>query len=228
MKICRRSLLKQARAKYLSYGSGPIEGLKTGGIIWRMKYIPRFRKFGVYVVNPLDAQKERTDLSPEEYRELTDTLLKSGWYKEYIYLVGDLEEANLDYVEVVDFLVVFLPNSRLSIGTATEVRTAWKKKIPIFLICPKQRFYNMTSSWYKRWLLLGGVRFDSFDYFLEFLGKNKRNLSREELRNKFKRLQQKQWKEERKKNLSPETFALLERAMKRSKKVKFGRNLTVK
>lgn len=224
MKVCRRSLLKQARAKYLSYGSGPIEGLKTGGIIWRMKYIPKFRKFGIYVVNPIDAQKERTDLSPEEYRELTDILLKSGWYKEYTYLVGDLEEANLDYVEAVDFLVVFLPNSRLSIGTATEIRTAWKSKIPIFLVCPKQRFYNLSSSWYKRWLLLGGARFDSFDDFLEFLSKNKSYLAREELRNKFKRLQRKQWKEERKKNLSSETLLLLDRAVKKSRQIKYSRD----
>ena len=81
----------------------------------------------------------------------------------------------------------------------------------------------MSSSWYKRWLLLGGVRFDSFDDFLEFLSKNKRNLLREELRNKFKRLQQKQWKEERKKKMLPEMLALLERAMKRSKNIRYSR-----
>lgn len=221
--IRKSHLLKQSRAKYLSYGSGPIEGLKTGGFIWRMKYIPRFRKFQVHVVNPLDAQKERTDLSPGEYKELTNLLLHSGWYKEYVFIVGDLEEANLDYVEAVDFLVVFLPNNHLSIGTATEIRTAWKNRIPILIVCPKQRFYGLASSWYKRWLLLGGLRFDSFDELFEFLKKNKSRLSRERLRIFFRRAQNRQWKEERKKNLSPEILSLLERAVKKIRRVKYSR-----
>ncbi|OHA02531.1 MAG: hypothetical protein A3C16_00615 [Candidatus Sungbacteria bacterium RIFCSPHIGHO2_02_FULL_51_29] len=211
-RMTRRTLIKKARAQYLSYGSGPIEGLKTGGIIWRMKYIPRFRKYQVHVVNPLDYQKERTDLSPAEYRELTGTLLRSGWYEEYTKIVGDLEDANIEFVGMADFLVVFLPNNRLSVGTATEIRTALEKKIPVLFVCPKQRLYGIPSSWYKRWLLLGGLRFDSFEELFEFLAKHRSKLLRRVLWKRFKTAQRRQWRAERRKQLSPEIEALLERA----------------
>lgn len=127
----------------LAYLCGPIEFAAGGGKLWRRKLTPFLHdELGHRVYDP--AEDEKKNLTEEEaahYREWKQTDLER-----FRRVVRKIIQFDLDLIENrADYVICYWDGSEPSGGTPAELTLAYRKGIPVYLVC--ERSPELISGW---------------------------------------------------------------------------------
>ena len=139
---------------------------------WRNKIKPKLQELGLIVLDPEDKKSEH----PDDTKTLHEAIIgakRSGHYQRFMELVGPVVSDDMQMVSVADFLIVFWDNNIQSVGTVSEVWSAYLSKKPILLVLRGKKIE--TSSWLMYTVLSNGKIFDNFNHLLDFLGGSHEN-----------------------------------------------------
>jgi hypothetical protein len=123
--------------KTKAYLAGPIQYVSDAGVTWRKELEQEFDKLGIVYFNPLE--KPFVDSVPEgkEVTKYYQQKLVEGQYQEVRQHFVKIVSEDLRLIDLVDFVVVYLPKDAKTVGTIHEIIESNGQKKPTFIICPE-------------------------------------------------------------------------------------------
>ena len=150
--ISSKNRLKGSRV----YLCGAMDRVPDGGVQWRESITPWLHELGINVIDPCN---KPIDIAVEdiEHRELRREWKEDLRYDELTREIKLLRAIDLRFVDVSDFIIVYLDTSVHACGTYEEIFLANRQKKPVLIVCeggvdnmpdwmfgvlPHQHFFN--------------------------------------------------------------------------------------
>lgn len=156
-----------------AYVSGPMDSPESkGGLIWRKTITPRLQKMGVGVIDPTNKPCQGV-LEDDKTRQNIAKSRESGDYELVQNYVKQIVKTDLRFVDVSDFLIVYLDIKEFPCGTYDELFMACNQRKPVLIVCPYGK--NKVPGWLwgriPHELFFGS--FDDMFQYLEHIDKSK-------------------------------------------------------
>lgn len=118
----------------ICYLSGPIEKAHDLGLGWRKEFIEKAKNLNLVIIDPCN---KPTSFTHEIKGEMVtvNSLRKERRWTELTDYVKRFRREDLRFVDISDFLIVYIDPDVPSFGTLDELFTAEDQKKPLFCIC---------------------------------------------------------------------------------------------
>lgn len=128
-KSTKKTRLKGSRV----YLCGAMDRVPDGGVQWRDDIAPWLQNLGIKVINPCD---KPIDICVEdaENRELRNNWKETCQYNKLAEEMKLLRAVDLRFVDISDFLIVYLDTDVHACGTYEEIFLANRQKMPILVV----------------------------------------------------------------------------------------------
>ena len=120
----------------LCYLAGPIEDVEDNGVEWRKRFINKSSSMKIRFIDPCDKPANCTqeiDKIGGDQRKV-DLYRKNRQFKELQKFVKKFRREDLRFVDISDFLVVYIDPDVHMCGSYDELITAERQRKPIFAI----------------------------------------------------------------------------------------------
>lgn len=118
------------------YVSGPMDSPESkGGLVWRKTITPELQKMGIGVIDPTDKPCQGVE-EDDETRQKIWKARDEGNYDIVHDYVRQIVKTDLRFVDVSDFLIVYLDVKEFPCGTYDELFMGCNQRKPVLIVCP--------------------------------------------------------------------------------------------